>query len=86
MHPDMPAPTHLHELFHRLGCQGVRTEEGVGVIWEDRGCVCWCGVGAGPSSSHSLKVEIRFSLKNQGEPKTSTLFIAQRPRVVCQAA
>lgn len=80
MHPDMPAPTHLHELFHRLGCQGVRTEEGVGVIWEDRGCVCWCGVGAGPSSPHSLKVEIGFF-----RPQDVNFNHGQRPREVWQA-
>lgn len=51
LHPDMPGPsTHFHELFHRLGCQGVRTEEGVGVIWEDREGVFAGMEGAEPSS------------------------------------
>lgn len=50
-------PAHLHKLLHRLGCQGVRTEEGVGVSWEDRG-KCLLGFGAGSTSPHPLKVGV----------------------------
>lgn len=49
--PSRPWPAHLHELFHGLGCQGVRTEEGVGVGWEDRR-KCLLGFG-GLDVAHS---------------------------------
>lgn len=85
--PSRPSPTHLHELLHGLGCQGVGTEKGVGVGWEGKR-KCFLGLGGNdpPHPTHPRWRSGCFQPQGLRRPATSVPFTVPRPRVGKQSA